>query len=56
MTDQEAIERFSELRDAWLMEFDEGWWAYCGDERPLGPFASEAEASRAGLARGQTKQ
>jgi hypothetical protein len=25
------------------------WWAYYNDEKPLGPFAREAEAARAGL-------
>jgi hypothetical protein len=50
MTDQEAIERFRKLRGAWLMEFEQdGWWAYLADEQPLGPFNTEADASRAGL-------
>jgi hypothetical protein len=31
------------------MLFDDGWWAYYNDEKPLGPFAIEAEAAQAGL-------
>jgi hypothetical protein len=31
------------------MQFDNGWWALYDDEKPLGPFATKAEASRAGL-------
>jgi hypothetical protein len=48
----EAIETFNKIRGAWTMEFegeDEGWWAYYEDEKPLGPFATEAEAARAEL-------
>jgi hypothetical protein len=28
---------------------DDGWYAYYNEEKPLGPFATEAEAARAGL-------
>jgi hypothetical protein len=31
------------------MLFDDGWWAYYNDEKPLGPFPTEGEAARAGL-------
>ena len=47
--DEEAIKRFHELRGAWLMMFTDGWYAYCGDEEPIGPFAEMVEAARAGL-------
>jgi hypothetical protein len=49
MTDAEAIERFQRLPQAWLMRFSDGWWACFANERPMGPFDTEAEASRAGL-------
>ena len=48
-SDEEAIEGFRRLRGAWLMEFDAGWWAFYEDEGPIGPFDTEAKASRAGL-------
>jgi hypothetical protein len=47
--DEELIEDFQRMHDAWLMEFHTGWWAFYGDERPLGPFDTKADASRAGL-------
>jgi hypothetical protein len=28
---------------------DKGWYAYYDEEEPLGPFATEVEAARAGL-------
>ena len=39
----------SDLHKAWLMQFNDGWWAYFDDECPIGPFDTTAEASRAGL-------
>ena len=47
--DEEAIKRFHELRGAWLMRFTDGWYAYRGDDEPIGPFAEMVEAARAGL-------
>ena len=47
--DEELIEDFQRMHDAWLMQFHTGWWAFYGDERPLGPFDTKADASRAGL-------
>jgi hypothetical protein len=44
-----TIAEFNRLEIGWMMLFDDGWWAYCNDEKPLGPFATEAEAARAGL-------
>jgi hypothetical protein len=49
MTDEEAIDRLRRLPEAWLIRFRDGWWACFRDERPLGPFDTEADASRAGL-------
>src|SRR5689334_18811900 len=40
---------FLELETGWTMLRDDGWYAYYNDEKPLGPFATEAEAARAGL-------
>ena len=37
---------------AWIMEFDEGWFAYCDDEPRLGPFKTQGEAVRAGHEKG----
>jgi hypothetical protein len=49
-SDEEIIAAFSRLPEiAWLMEFEEGWYAYRDDEPRLGPFESKAEAARAGL-------
>jgi hypothetical protein len=31
---------------AWTMQEENGWWAYCADECPIGPFLTEAEACR----------
>jgi hypothetical protein len=49
MTDEEAIQKFRYLDEGWLMQFETGWWACYGDEPPIGPFDTKAEASRAGL-------
>ena len=49
MTDRDVITRFHEMPDAWLMHLSDGWWAYCGDEKPIGPFNTKSEAARAGL-------
>jgi hypothetical protein len=49
MTDRQTIEAFGRVDGAWLMGLDDGWWAYRNDELPLGPFATKAEAARAGL-------
>jgi hypothetical protein len=27
----------------------DGWWAHRGDEKPIGPFATKADAARVGL-------
>jgi len=44
-----TISEFLELKTASTMLRDDGWYAYYKDEKPLGPFATEAEAARAGL-------
>ena len=31
------------------MRLSDGWWAYHGVEKPIGPFATKAEAARVGL-------
>ena len=28
------------------MRLSDGWWAYHGDDEPIGPFATKAEAAR----------
>jgi hypothetical protein len=43
------MEQFRHLDEGWLMQFEDGWWAFYGDEPPIGPFDTKAEASRAGL-------
>jgi hypothetical protein len=48
-SEAETIDAFRRLEIGRAMLFDDGWWAYFNDERPLGPFATEAEAARAGL-------
>jgi hypothetical protein len=48
-SDRQIIAAFSRMPDAWLMQFEEGWYAYRDDESRLGPFESEVEAARAGL-------
>ena len=45
----ETIAEFLELEIGWTMLRDDGWYAYYNEEKPLGPFATEAEAARAGL-------
>jgi hypothetical protein len=45
----ETIAEFLELKTGWTMLRDDGWYACCNEEKPLGPFATEAEAARAGL-------
>jgi hypothetical protein len=45
----ETIAEFLELKTGWTMLRDDGWYAYYNEEKPLGPFATEAEAARAGL-------
>jgi hypothetical protein len=45
----ETIAEFLELEVGWTMLRDDGWYAYYNEEKPLGPFATEAEAARAGL-------
>jgi len=42
------VAEFLELETGWTMLRDDGWYAYYNDEKPLGPFATEAEAARAG--------
>jgi hypothetical protein len=49
LSDDQAIEKFRYLDEGWLMQFDAGWWAFYGEEPPIGPFDTKAEASRAGL-------
>jgi hypothetical protein len=49
MTDGEAIRQFHELCEGWLMRMSDGWWAHRGDEKPIGPFATKADAARVGL-------
>jgi hypothetical protein len=53
MIDRQAeaktIAEFKGLEIGWTMLFDDGWWAYYNDEKPLGPFPTEGEAARAGL-------
>jgi hypothetical protein len=45
----ETIAKFLELETGWTMLRDSDWYAYYNDEKPIGPFATEAEAARAGL-------
>jgi hypothetical protein len=45
----QTIAEFLELETGWTMFRDDGWYAYYNDEKPLGPFATEVEAARAGL-------
>jgi hypothetical protein len=45
----ETIAEFLELEIGWTMLRDDGWYAYYNEEKPLGPFATEADAARAGL-------
>jgi hypothetical protein len=45
----ETIAEFLELQIGWTMLREDGWSAYYNDEKPLGPFPTEAEAARAGL-------
>jgi hypothetical protein len=45
----QTIAEFLELKTASTMLRDDGWYAYYKDEKPLGPFATEAEAAGAGL-------
>jgi hypothetical protein len=45
----ETIAEFLELETAWTLLRADGWYAYYNEEKPLGPFATEAEAARAGL-------
>ena len=47
--DEEAITAFGVIPGAWIMQFEDGWYAYRDDEARLGPFESEAEAAQAGL-------
>jgi hypothetical protein len=42
------VAEFLELETGWTMLRDDGWYAYYNDEKPLGPFATEAEAARNG--------
>jgi hypothetical protein len=53
MIDRQAeakvIAEFKRLEIGWTMLLDDGWWAYYNDEKPLGAFAREGEAARAGL-------
>ena len=44
-----TIAEFLELENSWTMRRDGGWYAYSSEEKPLGPFATEVEAARAGL-------
>jgi hypothetical protein len=45
----ETCKEFLNIHEAWMMEFEDGWYAYYGDEKPIGPFKTEHEATRAGL-------
>lgn len=47
--DDEAMTAFDLIPGAWLMEFEEGWYAYRDDEPRLGPFEGKTEPARAGL-------
>jgi hypothetical protein len=48
-SDDEAVLAFDLITGAWLMQFEDGWYAYRDDEARLGPFEGKAEAARAGL-------
>lgn len=48
-SDDEAVIAFDLIVGAWLMRFEDGWYAYREDELWIGPFESKAEAARAGL-------
>jgi hypothetical protein len=49
LSNEEAIAKFDQLKEAWLMQFSDGWWAFYPNEKPLGPFEIKADACRAGL-------
>jgi hypothetical protein len=49
ISDEESITAFDLIPGAWLMQFEDGWYAYRDDDPRLGPFESDAEAARAGL-------
>src|SRR6185437_12130334 len=46
---------FLELQTGWTMLRDDGWYAYYNEEKPLGPFATEA-GSGASRAKGVAKR
>jgi hypothetical protein len=48
-SDGEAITAFDLIPGAWIMQFEDGWYAYRDGQPRLGPFESEVEAARAGL-------
>jgi hypothetical protein len=48
-SEAETIDAFRRLEIGRAMLFEDGWYAYYNDEKPLGPFPTEAEAARAGL-------
>ena len=48
-SDDEAVIAFGLIAGAWIMRFEDVWYAYREDEPRLGPFDSQAEAARAGL-------
>jgi hypothetical protein len=32
----ETCKEFLNIPEAWMMEFEDGWYAYYGDEKPIG--------------------
>jgi hypothetical protein len=50
-----TIAEFLELQTGWTMLRDDGWYAYYNEEKPLGPFATEA-GSGASRAKGVAKR
>ena len=49
ISDGEAITAFDLIPGAWIMQFEDGWYAYRDGQPRLGAFESEVEAARAGL-------
>jgi hypothetical protein len=45
----EIVVAFHSIDGTWLMELDDGWYAYCNDEPRIGPFPSMIKAAEAGL-------
>jgi hypothetical protein len=44
---RDLVAEFDATDGAWMMEFDDGWYAYLDDEPRLGPFPTRLEAALA---------